>query len=145
MQISIATGMKEYDITDENGNVKAKVHFNPTDPAFAEKLYDVFAELDRMDEEYHKNAAGEDLDGVQLFEAARSMDNKMRQMIDEALGAEVCKPVFGSISVYAWADGLPLWANFLLSILDEMDDALAREKKAADPRLQKYTKKFKRN
>ena len=142
MKLNIATGLKEYEITDERGDVKCVVCFNPTDPGFAEKLYNVFSQLDKKDEEYHK-MANEDTDNVHLFEMARQMDAEMRQMIDNVLGAEVCKPLFGSVSVYAWADGLPLWANLLLSLMDEMDEALAREKKASDPRLKKYTEKFK--
>lgn len=141
MNLNISTGLKEYNITDEHGEIKCTVYFNPTDPGFAERLYNVFSSLDKMDEEYHERMA-KDTDNVHLFETARQMDSNMRQMIDEALGADVCESVFGGISVYAWADGLPLWANLLLSVMDEMDEALAREKKASDPRLEKYMKKF---
>lgn len=141
MNLNISTGLKDYNITDEAGNIKCTVYFNPTDPGFAQKLYEAFAALDKQDEQYHKRIAEEN-DPVKLFEIARSMDTEMRCMIDGILGDGTCQAIFGNISVYAWADGLPLWANLLLSIMDEMDDALAREKKASDPRLQKYTKKF---
>ena len=141
--LTISTGLKEYNLTDELGNVKCTVAFNPTDPGFAERLYNAFSALDKKDEEYHR-IASETKDGVQLFKLAREMDADMRRTIDEVLGANVCEPVFGAISVYAWSDGLPLWANLLLSIMDEMDEALAREKKASDPRIKKYTKRFNR-
>lgn len=141
MNLSINTGLKEYNLTDANGNVLVTVFFNPTDPAFLERLYNVFASLDKMDVEYHERMQKEK-NNTQLFETARELDANMRKMIDKALGADVCTPIFGGISVYAWADGLPLWANLLLSIIDEMDDALTREKNATDPRLEKYTKKF---
>lgn len=141
MNLSISTGLKSYDFTDENGNVLCTVRFNPTDPGFAERLYDVFTNLDKQDEEYHKQIA-EEQDPIKVFSIARQMDKEMRSSIDSIVGEGVCDALFGTVSVYAWSDGLPLWANLLLSIMDEMDEALNREKKASDPRLQKYTKKF---
>jgi hypothetical protein len=141
MNLSISTGLKSYDITDEAGNIKTTVYFNPTDPGFAQRLYEAFADLDKKDEQYHEKIGAEN-DPAKLFEIAREMDKEMRGMIDNILGDGTCQAIFGGISVYAWADGLPLWANLLLGVMDEMDEALAREKKASDPRLQKYTKKF---
>ena len=144
MKLTISTGLKEYNITDEAGNVKCTVYFNPTDPVFAQKLYDAFAALDKKDEQYHKRITeeAEKNNAAKLFEIAREMDAEMREMIDGIIGEGSCQAIFGYISVYAWSDGLPLWANLLLSIMDEMDEALNREKKASDPRIQKYMKKF---
>lgn len=141
MNLSISTGLKSYDITDEAGNIKTTVYFNPTDPGFAQKLYEAFAALDKKDEQYHQRIA-EEAEPVKLFEIAREMDAEMRGMIDGILGDGTCQAIFGGINVYAWADGLPLWANLLLSVMDEMDEAMNREKQASDPRLQKYMKKF---
>lgn len=138
LDLNIATGLKEYNI-----NGKCTVLFNPTDPNFIERVFNTFNTLDEKNESYQK-AIENETDGVKVFETARKMDREMRAMIDEALGGEVCEPVFGDISVYAAADGLPLWANLLLAIIDEMDDAFSREKKASNPRLKKYTEKFKK-
>lgn len=134
--LKIATGLKEYNI-----NGKCAVVFNPTDPNFIKRIFDAFDKLDARHEEYNKAISKEE-NGVKLFEIARKMDAEMRDTINEALGCDVCTPVFGDISVYAAADGLPLWANLLLAIIDEMDDSFAREKKATNPRIEKYTKKF---
>jgi hypothetical protein len=141
--LTIATGLKEYSLTDENGNVKVTLYFNPTDPVFIEGLYNAFSTLDKKDEEYRERVQKE-TDGAVLFDLARTMDAEMRNLIDTALGTEVCQPLFGNINVYARADGLPLWANLLLAIIEEMDDAFAKEKKAEDPRIKKYTSKFKK-
>jgi len=138
LNLNIDTGLKEYNI---NGAVT--VLFNPTDPNFIERIFTAFNSLDEKHEEYRKQITQE-TDGVKLFAIARTMDAEMRKLIDDALGCEVCEPVFGNISVYATADGLPIWANLLLAIIDEMDDAFAREKKASNPRIQKYTEKFKK-
>ena len=42
----------------------------------------------------------------------------------------------------ALSGGLPLWANLLLAIMDEMDESVSREIKLSDERLAKYTKKY---
>ena len=37
---------------------------------------------------------------------------------------------------------LLVWANLLFAIMDEMDETVMREKKAMNPRIAKYTKKY---
>ena len=39
---------------------------------------------------------------------------------------------------------LDVWTNFLLALMDETDSAFAREQKATNPRIQKYTAKYRR-
>ena len=70
------------------------------------------------------------------------MDAEMRSMIDEALGAPVCDALFGDMNVYALADGLPVWANLMLAVMDEIDTSFARQQKLTDPRISKYTAKY---
>lgn len=136
--LNIATGLQEY-----NFNGKCTVYFNPTDPNFIDKVFTSFSDLDQKNEEY-RNQVQKETDGAKVLEIAKAMDAEMRDMIDDVFGTEVCAPLFGNISVYASADGLPLWANLMLAVIDEMDDAFAREKKASNPRIKKYTDKFKK-
>ena len=65
-------------------------------------------------------------------------------MIDEALGQPVCGALFGGMNVYAMADGLPVWCNLMLALMDEVDTSFAREQKATNPRIRKYTAKYQR-
>ena len=138
LNLNIATGLQEYNI-----NGKCTLVFNPTDPRFIQKLFDTFNTLDEKTEAYRQSVKDEK-DSAKVFKLAMEMDKEMRELVDGALGCEVCDAVFGNVSVYAIADGLPLWANLLLAIIDEIDDAFAREKKAQNPRIEKYTKKFKK-
>ena len=68
----------------------------------------------------------------------------MRAMIDETLGASVCDALFGGMNVYAMADGLPVWCNLLLAVMDEIDTSFAKEQKRMNPRIAKYTAKYHR-
>ena len=72
----------------------------------------------------------------------RKLDGEMREIINDVFEFDVCSGLFGELNVYALAEGLPLWANLLFAIMDEMDETVMREKKAMNPRIAKYTKKY---
>lgn len=135
--ISFGKGDVSYTI---NGG-ETTVVFNPTDMSFIERIFATFDELDEK-QEYYTAAVEKTKNNAEVFQIAREMNANMRALIDAAFESEVCEPVFGKTSVYALADGLPLWVNFMLAVIDEMDSAFAREKKATSPRIQKYTKKY---
>ncbi len=135
-ELNFDTGVVTYNL-----NGKHELSFNPTDSTFVEKLFTAFDTLDSKQEAY--KAEAEKTQGKrEVFETARRMDEEMRDIIDEALGAGTCAALFGDMNVYALADGLPVWANLMLAVMDEVDTTFARERKAQSPRLAKYTKKY---
>lgn len=131
------TGLVTFDL-----NGKASVTFNPTDSAFVERLFNTFDELDKKQDAY--KAEVEKAQKREVFDIARKRDAEMRDMIDNALGASVCDALFGDMNVYAMANGLPVWANLLLAIMDEIDTSFARETKLTDARIRKYSAKYKK-
>lgn len=138
-ELKFSTGLVTYSL---NGSFE--VTFNPTDSAFVEKLFHTFNTLDSLQDTYKREIEGVK-DPVKIFEVARARDVEMREMIDGIFdGAPVCEAVFGSMNVYAMADGLPVWANLLLAIMDEIDTSFAVEQKKTNPRISKYTAKYTR-
>lgn len=135
-KIQFASGVKEYTIND-----KCTIAFNPTDSNFLERLYNTFEDLDKKQEEYRNEAIS---DGREAFKKNRERDEEMRNAIDGILGDGVCAALFGSMNVYALADGLPVWANLMLAIIDEMDDSIKAEQKKTSPRVAKYTARYKK-
>lgn len=133
--LNFATGIVEYNINDA-----CTLSFNPTDANFAERLFDTFDKLDEKQEAY--KAEIEKAQSREIFSITRRRDAEMREMLDSALGAPVCASVFGGMNVYAYADGLPVWANLLLAVIDEMDNSFAREQKLTNPRVNKYLAKY---
>jgi len=135
-ELNFDTGIVTYNI-----NGKCEVSFNPTDSAFVEKLFNSFDTLDQRQETYR--AEVERLaDKREIFQTARKMDGEMRDIINDLFGWDVCAAVFGHMNVYAMAGGLPVWANLLLTLMDEIDSGFAREQKATNPRIEKYMKKY---
>ena len=135
-ELRFDTGVVTYRI---NGTFELTV--NPSDIVFIERLYDTFYVLDEKQEAY--NAEVTAAQKREVFEIARRRDAEMREMIDGVLGEGASAQLFGAMSAYALADGLPVWANLLLMIIDEMDDVMTSAKTRGDSRLHKYTEKYK--
>lgn len=137
-ELKFSTGLVTYSL-----NGVCEVSFNPTDSAFVEKLYGTFNELDKKQEQ-QKAEVDAAKTNAEIFEIARNRDTEMRGMIDDLFGVPVCDAVFGTMNVYALADGLPVWANLLLAIIDEVDTSFAAEQKKSNPRIDRYLAKYKR-
>lgn len=137
-EIRFDDGLVTYSLND-----KAEVRFNPTDSNFVERLYTAFEELDQKQESY--KAEVEKIAGKkEIFEFARERDSEMRDIIDGLFNQPVSDALFGTMNVYAMSNGLPVWCNLMLAVMDEVDTTFAREQKATNPRVQKYTKKYHR-
>lgn len=137
-ELQFETGLVSYDL-----NGRAEVQFNPTDLRFLEKIFATFDALDAKQDQYDAER-GRISEPRQLFEFARKIDREMRELIDAALGDNVCEAVFGGMNVYAYAGGLPVWCNLMFAIMDETDAAFTAEQQRTNPRLQKYLNKYKK-
>ena len=102
--ISFDTGINAYDLCG-----KVTVRFNPTDVGFLEKLSDSFAALDLIQEEV-KLSQEEITDEKDVFNLAKNLDGKMRDILNALFGMDVCTPLFGSMNLFASAGGLPVWS-----------------------------------
>jgi acylphosphatase len=135
-EIVFETGLVTYSL-----NGKCEVTFNPTDSNFVKRLYEAFEHLDKRQEAYQK-----EIDGIKdqkkIFDIAESRDREMREIVDSVFGADVCDKLVGDTNIYALANGLPIWCNLMLSIMDEIDTSFAREQKVTNTRIAKYTSKY---
>lgn len=138
-ELNFESGLVTYSL-----NGKCEVSFNPTDSNFVERLYTTFEELDKKQESY-KAQIEKMADKKEIFEFARERDIEMRGTIDNLFDAAVSDAVFGGMNVYAVANGLPVWCNLMLAIMDEIDTTFAREQKATNPRIAKYTNKYRKS
>lgn len=121
-------------------NGKSEVVFNPTDIGFLERVYRVFEQLDGIQEQLDKRIHGSS--PADIFIVAREADAQMRALVDGVMGEETCEKQFGDMNVYARADGLPVWANLLLAVLDRCEAEVDTQTARMSPRLEKYAKKW---
>lgn len=135
-ELNFETGVQTFTV-----NGKSEVAFNPTDSAFVERLFNAFDTLDKKQDAY-KEEISKLSNNREIFAIARRRDNEMREIIDGIFGRPISADVFGSMNTYAMADGLPVWCNLLLTVMDQVDTTFAREQKATNPRIAKYTAKY---
>lgn len=139
-EIKFDTGLVEYTL---KGIGEVKVYLNPTDTNFVQRLFSTFDQLDRQQERY-KHEVNEATDNRKVFEIARKRDAEMRSLIDGVFETSVCDTLFGSMNVYAMADGLPVWCNLMLAILDIVKESFDQQQKAIDPRVEKFVAKYRK-
>jgi len=136
--LNFATGLVTFTVNDT-----AEVTFNPTDSNFVERLFRTFEELDKKQEAYKQEASAL-TDAKEIFECTQRRDKEMRSLIDAIFEGSVSDAIFGTLNAYALADGLPIWCNFLLAVMDKVDTTFAEEQKATNPRISKYLAKYHR-
>ena len=135
--LNFSTGVKTFSVND--GAVD--ISYNPTDPIFVERVYDVFVSLS---EKYEAGKGKTFDDNKAFFDYARKRDQEVHGAIDGLFGEGVSAGLFGGVSSYAMADGLPLWCNALLAVIDTIPAELSVQIKASKPRVEKYLKKYHR-
>ena len=134
--LSFPAGIEEYQLND-----RVSVRFNPTDMNFLEKLAAAFEKLDALQEEVR--ASRETItDEREVFPLARDLDAKMRAILNELFDAEICEPLFGSMNLFASSGGLPVWANLMLAISEEVQNSMSSELAAREKRIAKYVAKY---
>ena len=135
--LSFSTGLEEYSLND-----RVTVRFNPTDASFLERLAELFSRLDALQEEV--SALQDSTPEEEVFPLAKSLDARMRDLLDGFFGTSVCEALFGSMNLFASAGGLPVWANLLLALTEEVEAAMQGELSAREARIAKYTEKYKK-
>lgn len=135
-ELNFSTGDVTYSI-----NGKLTITFNPTDTNLAKRLNEAFSTLDEKQESYKEQVKNLS-DNKEIFEFSTARDKEMREILDGIFNVPVCDALFGAMNVYSLAGGFPVWCNFLLAILDEMEAKYTEENSAANPRLEKYMAKY---
>lgn len=141
--IVLDLGLEEYQLSDRNGKVRAVVEFNPTDMYFVERLSNVFERMEGLQDKY-KGQIEAAKDGVSAFNVARKIDADMHKIVDDLFGEKgITEKIYGKMSLYALgANQVPVWANLLLPIMDEVDGAVKAAQKESSPKLQEYLNKY---
>ena len=135
-KLNISTGIKEYSLND-----KVSVWFNPTDADFMTRVFDTFEALEKKQDEY-ANAIAKTKTTRESLKVMADMNEEMRGLLAELFGVDIVTPLIGSANVYAFSEGMPIWANIMLAILDKMEGEHAEQIKLSKKRMAKYTAKY---
>ena len=158
--ITFADGLQTFTI---NGGYE--IRFQPTDLKFAERIFSVMEEMSEIQTRYAAmgenalpdvdfSAMNENSETAQAytretrerFDAFQQIDSELRNRIDALLGDGAAKGIFGGTNLTAHADGLPIWLNLLLALLDVFPEQAKKEAGLSDERLKavtaRYTQKY---
>lgn len=139
MVLNFDDGVQEYDL-----NGKCTIRINPTDFAFVDKMFQTFTVMEKKDENWREKLS-KTSKTEEILSIYREGSEMIRDAIDGILGDGVCKAVFGDVNALSFgANGIPIWMNLILAVMDTMDTAYAKAQKAANPAINKYLQKYHR-
>lgn len=157
--LSLDTGLKEYAVNN------AVIRMNPTDMTTAQAIFDAMEKMGGIQAKYAAMGQDDlpevDFDAISgdeakaaeyaaqtqnRLDAFRQVDMELQAEIDSLFGEGTAQGVFGSMSLTAYADGLPVWLNLLLALLDQFPEAAKAQAGMSDERLKavtaRYTQKY---
>lgn len=134
--LSFGSGVKTYTV-----NETCEISFNPASSQFAQKLLDTVDRCQQVMDETKKKQAAVEADKAAVFELAAEQDGKISEHIDSLFGPGKSAQLF-TWGPTAWSDGLPVWLNFCMAILDEVAQNVTQQQGQASERMQEYMKKY---
>lgn len=96
-------------------NKECAITFDPFSLEFTERVRETFSELY---ETYQREVLSQN-----CFDII-ALDGSFRGKIDALFDEPVCHKVFGETNVFLTAGGTPLWLNFMVAIINEIDRQL---------------------
>lgn len=132
--LNYSAGGKVYDLP--NGET---VSFDPCNAEFASAVVRAFSNCHKIHQEGTKELP-QDVD--ELYKATKKMAGDIRREIDAVFGDGVCDKACCGSSPISISDGLPVWMNFLMAVIDEIDANIPEGEKRSRARVQQYMDKY---
>lgn len=136
-ELNFSTGVTEFKVN--GGRV---IRFNSADPGFLDTVCSLGMKLDAIRTDLSKKKADKSDDPAKVFDYERLCEKRMREAMDSVFGEGFSNDVFQELRLYAMADGLMLYENFIFSIMDKMDESICENLNQREGRIAKYTAKY---
>lgn len=134
---NINTGAK---VEEYNIDGKIVLRFNPADATFVKNFNAAFKALAGAQSELAEAATT--VDDEAFFDASAATNTKLRGILNDLFGEDICTPIWGTADLTALSDGLPLWFNFMMALIDEIDADMKSVKDVRSARLDAYLAKY---
>lgn len=133
--IKVSTGLKVYDIEDENGNVRGQISFNPSDLGFYDRATQFYDDMQTMIDSIEND---DSIVGMEKVSAAdKVMKEKLNQLFDDENASKV---VFGNQNCFNTINGVSFVERFLNAFMPIIKKEFEKEQKSFQKRIEKYTK-----
>ena len=134
-RIKVSTGLKVYDIEDENGNVRGQISFNPSDLGFYDRATQFYDDMQTMIDSIEND---DSIVGMEKVSAAdKMMKEKLNQLFDDENASKV---VFGNQNCFNTLNGVSFVERFLNAFMPIIKKEFEKEQKSSQKRVEKYTK-----
>ena len=127
--IDFDSGFKTYAI---NGDENCVIRINTTDFNLPKRIQDANDTIKTVISEYEGKNAADDIAGF---------DTKVREIINEVFGSDICTPAFGKTNLFSiTSNGNYIFENFLGALLPVIQADIEEAARAAQvrPEVQKY-------
>lgn len=132
--IKVSTGLKVYDIEDENGNIRGQISFNPSDLGFYDRATQFYDDMQTMIDSIEND---DSIVGMEKVSAAdKAMKEKLNQLFDDENASKV---VFGNQNCFNTLNGVSFVERFLNAFMPIIKKEFEKEKKNSQKRIAKYT------
>lgn len=122
---------------------------NLSDLGIVDRLNEAYPKLKSLEEEFSKietDLSEDDADSEQQFsnfgKRLKTIDNKMRELIDYVFDSNVCEVCVGSSSLCSVKDGHFFYETIISSLSELYSAEIARETTAVTKRINKHTAKY---
>ena len=133
--IKVSTGLKVYDIEDENGNVRGQISFNPSDLGFYDRATQFYDDMQTMIDSIEND---DSIVGMEKVSAAdKMMKEKLNQLFDDENASKV---VFGNQNCFNTLNGVSFVERFLNAFMPIIKKELEEDQKSSQKRIEEYTK-----
>ena len=133
--IKVSTGLKVYDIEDENGNVRGQISFNPSDLGFYDRATQFYDDMQTMVDSIENDDSIVGMEKVSV--ADKMMKEKLNQLFDDENASKV---VFGNQNCFNTLNGVSFVERFLNAFMPIIKKEFEKEQKNSQKRGEKYTK-----
>lgn len=136
-RIKLATGIKTYEIENENGEILGVIKFNPSDVNLYKRVEQFEKDAEEIEAELNECLENNDEDTLKV--AMVKADAKFKQSIDDMLGKGTSEIVFGKQNVFNTLDGVTFLERFLIAIIPIIKADIEASSKAKEQKISKYT------
>ncbi len=127
-------------VEEFNVNDKVVLRINPADPEFVTRFNAAFKDLNAAQTEFSE--AVQTATDENFFDIATAANTKMRKIINELFGEDVCTPIWGTMHLTAISDGLPQWFNLMMALVESINNSTKKVTAIRNKRLDAYLAKY---
>lgn len=141
-RLQIETGIKKYEIVDENGDVLGVIRIDPKDFNMYERVEIAEKNIEELMNAAIKIADG---DGADLIKETRivELDEKIKEQLNYLFDYDVSGIIFGNKNCLNLNHGVTFIQRFLDMIIPVIRNVVETESKESAERVGKYTNAYK--